>query len=72
MSMIEPKGFAIAAPGWVYVPAPARLPVDKMFRDAIVDVEKGVAFWKALVEKRPPKRRASHKFLNRDDRRRIQ
>ena len=70
--MIDPKSSAVAAPGWFYVPVPARLPVDRMFHDAIVDVENGVAFWKALVERRPPKRRTSSKFLNRADRRRIQ
>jgi hypothetical protein len=72
MSMTDPKDSAIAAPGWFYVPVPARLPVDQVFHDAIVDVEKGVAFWKALVERRPPKRRTSSKLLNRADLRRIQ
>lgn len=58
ISMIEPKGSAAE--------------VQKVFQDAIVDVEEGVAFWQALAEIRPLKRRAVPKHFNRDDRRRMQ
>ena len=58
LSVIDPKGSAAE--------------VEKVFRKAIVDVEKGVAFWQALAERQPPKRRASPKFVNRDNRRSLQ
>ena len=60
MSMIDPKFAAIGTADR------ARLPVDKMLHDAIVDVEDGVEFWKTLTGSRRAKRRASPEFLNRN------
>ena len=66
MSMIDPKGSAIAAPDEIYISVRDRLPVDKVLHDAIADVEDGVAFWKTLAGSRQPKRRALPEFLNRN------
>ena len=60
MNMFDPK---FAANGTA---DRARLPVDKMLHDAIVDVEDGVEFWKTLAGKSQAKGRHSPEFLNRN------
>jgi hypothetical protein len=65
MSMIDPKGSAIAARDGKYKPGGDGLPVNRMLHDAIADVEDGVEFWKTLRRSSRAKRRASPEFLNR-------
>ena len=60
MSMIDPKFAAIGTADR------ARLPVDKMLHDAIVDVEDGVEFWKTLAGSCRAKGGHSSEFLNRN------
>ncbi len=59
LSMIDPKNSTVVE-------------AKKVFHEAILDVEEGVAFWQALAESRPLKRRASPKYAHRDIRRRLQ
>ena len=66
MSMIDPKGSAIAARHGKYKPSGTWLPVERVLHDAIIDVEDGVAFWKTLGKYRHAKRGSSPEFLNRN------
>ena len=65
MSMIDPKGFAIAARAGKHKPGRGKLPVNRMLHDAIADVEDGVEFWKTLGGSSRAKRGRSPEFLNR-------
>ena len=72
MSMIDPKGSALAEldgtykPNGTYEPGGDWLPVDRVLHDAVADVKEGVEFWKTLGGNSQLKRRVSREFLNRD------
>jgi hypothetical protein len=65
MSMIDPKGSAIAARAGKHKPGLDGFPVNRMLHDAIADVEDGLEFWKTLGGSSRAKRGRSTEFLNR-------